>query len=47
MATIESELLDMETKNIGPGIHYIQEMQPTNISEAVASWITELEPVRP
>jgi hypothetical protein len=35
----------METKNIGPGMHYVQETQPTNIGNAVESWIAGLEAI--
>jgi haloalkane dehalogenase len=47
VAIFENELPRMETKNIGPGMHYVQETQPTNIGKAVASWIAELDHVRP
>ena len=43
VAIFESELPRMETKNIGPGMHYVQETQPTNIGKALASWIAGLE----
>jgi haloalkane dehalogenase len=45
--TLQSELPRMETKNIGPGMHYVQETQPTHIGEAVAGWINELERIHP
>jgi haloalkane dehalogenase len=45
VATLESELPRMETKNIGPGMHYVQETQPTNIGNAVESWIAGLEAI--
>jgi len=43
VAIFESELPRMETENIGPGMHYVQETQPTNIGKALASWIMGLE----
>lgn len=46
VATLERELPRMQKKSIGPGMHYVQETQPTRIGKAVASWISGLEPVR-
>ena len=44
--TLKRELPRMETRDIGPGIHYVQETQPTKIGHAAASWIPTLAPVR-
>lgn len=44
--TLERDLPRMTTKEIGPGMHYVQETQPTRIGNSVASWIRELEPAR-
>jgi haloalkane dehalogenase len=43
---LRAELPRMEVENIGPGMHYVQETQPTNIGEAVANWIARLEQPR-
>ncbi len=45
VATLKRDLPRMKTVGIGPGMHYVQETQPTKIGKAVASWIAELEPV--
>jgi len=42
VATLQAELPRLVTKKIGPGMHYVQETQPTNIGRAVANWIAEL-----
>ena len=39
VATLENDLPRMEVQNIGPGLHYLQETQPTNIGTAVANWV--------
>jgi haloalkane dehalogenase len=44
--TLRAELPRMEVENIGPGMHYVQETQPTNIGKAVASWIARLDQPR-
>ncbi len=45
VATLKNELPRMETRKIGPGMHFLQETQPTNIGQATGSWITTLAPV--
>jgi haloalkane dehalogenase len=45
VATIRSELPRLETEPIGPGLHYVQESQPTNIGRSTAHWIDKLEPI--
>lgn len=47
VATLKSQLPRMETKNIGSGLHYVQETQPTNVGKTAASWIASLAPVEP
>ena len=44
--TLERDLPRMTVKEIGPGMHYVQETQPTNIGKAIASWMMGLESVR-
>jgi haloalkane dehalogenase len=45
VATLKNELPRMETREIGPGMHFLQETQPTNIGQATESWITTLATV--
>jgi haloalkane dehalogenase len=45
VATLKNDLPRMETEDIGAGMHYLQETQPTNIGRAVATWIPLLAPV--
>ena len=45
VAGLKQDLPRMETKNIGPGMHYVQETQPTNIGKALAAWIPKLPAV--
>ncbi len=45
VATLKRELPRMTTEEIGPGMHYVQETQPTNIGKALNRWITGLESV--
>ena len=35
-----------EFQSIGPGMHYLQEAQPTRISNAFATWLNESERVK-
>jgi haloalkane dehalogenase len=41
--TLKHDLPRMDVQNIGPGMHYLQETQPTNIGTAVADWIRLLD----
>jgi len=36
------ELPRMQTETIGSGLHYLQEVQPTRVGEAIAAWIDGL-----
>ena len=42
-AKLKEGLPRMTVKNIGPGLHFVQEDQPTNVGNAVAEWIAELK----
>lgn len=42
VAGLKDELPRMETQEIGPGMHFIQETQPTNIGKAIANWVALL-----
>jgi haloalkane dehalogenase len=42
VATLKHDLPRMETVDIGEGLHFIQETQPTKIGEAAATWISGL-----
>ena len=39
MAGVAVEIPRATIKNIGPGLHYIQESQPSNITDAIANWL--------
>ena len=39
---LRAELPRIKTEDIGPGIHYVQETQPTNVGKGVARWLTGL-----
>jgi len=39
---LEKELPRLETRFVGSGLHYLQEVQPTRIGEALADWIGAL-----
>lgn len=41
VASLKSALPRMSVGEIGPGIHYLQEAQPTNIGNAIAQWVTQ------
>lgn len=40
---IKEALPRMTVQNIGPGIHFVQEDQPTNIGNAVTGWVAGLK----
>ena len=42
LASLRTGLPRMTVKDIGPGIHFIQESQPTAIGNAVAEWSAAL-----
>ena len=44
VADVKAEIPRLETQSIGPGMHYVQEAQPTRIGQALRSWIEGLEP---
>jgi hypothetical protein len=39
---LERELPRMTTIDVGSGLHYLQEVQPTAIGTQVAAWIDDL-----
>jgi haloalkane dehalogenase len=39
---LQTELPRLETQEVGPGMHYLQEAQPTAIGQAVNAWALEL-----
>lgn len=42
VAKLQADLPRMQTEKIGPGLHYLQESQPTNIGKAVRAWTSKL-----
>ena len=42
VAEVQAEIPRLETESIGPGMHYVQESQPTNIGKALHRWIDRL-----
>ena len=34
----EANLMNLETANVGPGLHFIQEDNPHAIGEAISDW---------
>jgi len=43
VASLQQDLPRMQTVSIGPGMHYVQETQPTNIGTAIADWLVDLD----
>ena len=41
---LKAEIPRLQTESIGPGMHYIQETQPTAIGQALKRWLTTLPP---
>lgn len=41
--SFRKDLPRMRVQDIGPGLHYLQEAQPTRIGEACAKWIDEIK----
>jgi len=39
---LQADLPRMRTEEIGPGMHFVQETQPTAIGRAIGNWITGL-----
>jgi haloalkane dehalogenase len=39
---LQGDLPRMQTEEIGPGMHFVQETQPTTIGKAVDAWIAGL-----
>lgn len=47
MEELRAELPRMKVINIGSGMHYLQEVQPTLIGDSVAGWLESLEGEQP
>jgi haloalkane dehalogenase len=45
VARLQADLPRMQTEKVGPGLHYVQESQPTNIGRAVHEWASQLPDV--
>lgn len=42
VADLQKALPRMQVKDIGPGMHFLQETQPTHIGQAIAEWTAQL-----
>jgi len=41
--SFKRDLPRMRVQDIGPGLHYLQEAQPTRIGDVSAKWIDEIK----